>query len=103
MNAVPFIENPRVSDIQKYREKIPCFDKAERIMAEEIAMGNSISHIGDIGCTPSETVVVIDFAEESKVNYLETKVGKWKGHEYKYIVLCDNKGALEFDFGRLRE
>lgn len=103
MNAVPFMDNPKFSDILKYKDKIPCFDKAERIITKEITMGNRIVHIGDAGCMPSETVVVIDFASEAKGAYAETKAGKWGGSEYKYFVLCDNKGALEFDFGRLKE
>ncbi len=103
MNAVPFMENPKASDILTYREKIPCFDRAERIIAEEIAKGNRILHIGDKGCMPSETIVVIDFESASKVDYEGMKVSKWGGCEYKYFVLSDNKGAIEFDFGRLKE
>ncbi len=104
MNAVPFMKKPEVSDILKYREKIPAFDKAENIIAEETAKGNIVLHIGDAGCWPSETVVVIDFAEPPKGTYAGTKGKKLKdGREYQYLELGDNKGGLEITFGRIRE
>ena len=53
---------------------------------------------------PGETVVVIDFADEPQSDYAGIKVKKRKGGaEYKYLVLSDNKGALEVDFGRIKE
>lgn len=103
MKSIPFIKNPTISDILKYKEQIPCFDRVERIINEEVEKGNHILCISDIGTTSSETFVVIDFASEAKCDYAQTKVAKWGGCEYRYLALCDNKGAVEFDFGRIKE
>lgn len=104
MKKVPCMKKPNINDIFVYREMIPCFDKAEKIITEEVANGNTILHIGDAGFMPDETYIVVDFASAPKVDYPGIKTGKLTdGSEYKHFVLSDNKGAVAFDFGRMKE
>jgi len=104
MNAVPMIENPTLEEIREYQGKIPCFELLEEVMSAEIAKGNRVVHIGDAGCHPSETAVILDFVEGPMCEYEGIKSYMYQERElYKYFVVGDNKGCLEFDFGRRKE
>lgn len=103
MKKVPCMKNPKVEDILIYREKIPCFDKVEKIITEEITKGNKIVHIGDAGFLPDETYIVIDFADKPKSEYPGMQTAKWYGEEYKYFSFSDNKGAVSFNFYKFKE
>lgn len=102
MNAVPFIDFPSLTDLEKYKDKIPSYDRMISVIQSESRAGNIVVHIGDAGCMPSEAIVVVDFAYAPTQVYEDIRDGKIGTNEYKYIVTGDNKGGLELTFGEWR-
>ena len=99
MNIIPYMNNPQLADVLKYVRRFPCSIKAENIILNEISKGNTIINVGDAGCMPDETVVVIKFAEAAKEDYPEMKVVELRdGSSYKRLCFSDNSGAVEFRF-----
>lgn len=103
MKKIPMIKDPTITDIYTYKDIFPCFDRVKKIIEDELAGGNSIALIGDAGCMPDETYIMIDFALMPKCDYPELRTEKWHGDEYKYFSVFDNKGAVCFNFYRLKE
>ena len=100
MRAVPYINFPTLEELEPYKDKIPCYDKLKSIIQAETEKGNVVVHIGDAGCMPSETMVIVDFAYEPKCEYENIKVSRMlAAHPYKYLSIGDRKGDTEFDFG----
>ena len=102
MRAVPFIDFPTLKDLEKYKDTIPAYDEMIRVIQAESRAGNMVVHIGDAGCMPSETMVVVDFAYAPTQVYEDIRDGKIGTNEYKYIIIGDNKGGLELTFGEWR-
>ena len=102
MNAIPFLEQPELQEVLKYNN-IPCYEVAKKVISEETEKGNKILLVGDAGCHPSETCVVIDFAERPKYFYEDLKEDTRANKRYPYLSYSDNKGALQIIFGRIEE
>lgn len=100
MNAVPYIKFPTLEDLEKYKDTIPGFDDMISIIQAEEARGNVVVNIGDAGCMPQETLVIVDFAYEPKCEYENIKVCNMiKDHPYKYLMIRSKKGDTRLDFG----
>lgn len=99
MNAIPFLTKPTAQEILKY-SRIPCYDDAQRIILAETEKNNEILLVGDAGCHPSETYVIIDFAEEPKNQYEKLKSSSYGEVVHQYLSYSDNRGALRINFGR---
>ncbi len=102
MNAVPWMEQPSIDELFAHGSNIPGFDRAKDIILAETTHNNKILLVGDIGFHPSETVVVIDFAEGPNNEYEGLKTNRY-GRPFQYLSLSDNKGALQVNFGRIDE
>ncbi len=100
MNAIPFLEQPELQEVLKYTN-IPCYEAAKKVISEETEKGNKILLVGDAGCHPSETWVVIDFSEKPKGVYEDLKEDTRSTKRYPYLSYSDNKGALHITFGRI--
>jgi len=100
MRAVPYIEFPTLEELEKYKDTIPSYDEMIRIIQAEEEKGNVVVNIGDAGCMPSETIVIVDFAYEPKCEYENIKVSNMIArHPFKYLIIGDRKGDTRFDFG----
>lgn len=99
MNSIPFMEAPTLEELLKY-SSIPCYEQAKTIVFEETKMNNRIILAGDAAGHPSQTYVIIDFAEEPKGSYADLKIGTNLKGSYQYLMYSDNKGALQINFGR---
>ncbi len=100
MRAVQSIDFPLLEDLEKYKYTIPGYDEMISIIQAETAKGNIVIHIGDAGCMPQETIVVVDFAYEPKNDYDQIKTHSLSNNrEYKYLISGDRKGSLELVFG----
>lgn len=100
MNTVPFIDFPTLEELEKYRDTIPSYSEMTDIIRKETKKGNVVVHIGDAGCMPNETMIIVDFAYEPMCEYKNIKVRKqMSAHPYKYLMLGDKKGNTSLDFG----
>lgn len=100
MNAVPYIHFPTLEELEKYRDTIPGYDDIICIIRAEMAKGNVVVSIGDAGCMPQETLVIVDFAYEPKCEYENIKVCKiMKENPFKYLSVRAKKGDTRLDFG----
>lgn len=100
MNAVPHIDFPTLEELEKYSSTIPSYAEMMGIIRAEIEKGNVVVNIGDAGCMPHETIVVVDFAYEPMCEYEKIKVSKnMSAHPFKYLMLGDRKGNTSIDFG----
>lgn len=103
MNAVPHIHFPTWEELEKYRDTIPCYDEMKSIIMQEVEKGNVVVHIGDAGCMPQETIVIVDFAYEPMCEYEGIKICRnILEHPYKYLTIGERKGDTSFDFGAWR-
>ena len=102
MNAIPFMRCPTIKELFEY-DNIPRYEDMRKIILEEVEKNNKILLVGDAACHPSETYVIIDFAEEPKGLYVDLKDEICKGKTYQYITYCDNKGALRINFRRMED
>lgn len=100
MNAIPFLEKPELQTILNY-SSIPCYEEMKKIVLTETEKNNKILLVGDAASHPSETYVIIDFADNPKNSYENLKVSSSKVGAYQYLIYSDNKGALQINFGRM--
>ena len=102
MNAVPHIKFPALEDVLSYvdADKFPCAEEARSILLAETSLGNVVQAVGDAGCMPDETVVVIDFAQDTKQAYPQSEIKSWSGNmAYRCLKFLDkHNGALYVRF-----
>ena len=99
MNVVPHMKFPTLEEVLAYVDKFPCVEKAREVLVNETSLGNVIQEIGDAGCMPDETVVVIDFEQDAKKEYLNGEIKELRnGIKYRFVKYLDDWGALYIRF-----
>lgn len=94
------MDDPTLDEVLKYIGHVPCSETVEKILLTEISSGNKLVNVGDVGFSPSETVVMVLFKEEPKHDYLGIEIfGPRNSRFYKRLCMCDNHGAVEIRFG----
>ncbi len=90
MNVVPNMEFPTLEEVLAYVDKFPCAKEARNVLLSETALGNVIQAVGDAGCMPDETIVVIDFTQDAKCDYPESVYKKWGDNKgYRFVNFSD--------------
>ena len=96
MNVIPNMKYPEVEQVLAYMsDKFPCAKEAEQLLLEETASGNVLMAVGDAGCMPDETVVVMDFAEDAKKEYPGSEI-KALGNDsrYRFVKFLDKRNGV---------
>ncbi|MBP3609794.1 MAG: hypothetical protein J6J42_05595 [Lachnospiraceae bacterium] len=96
MNVIPNMKYPEVEQILVcINDKFPCAKEAEQVILDETAHGNVLTAVGDAGCMPDETVVVLDFAEDAKKEYQGSEIKSWgKDKQYRFVRFLDKQNGV---------